>query len=162
MMTETGGFPSDTVQLEDFYPEVKERLKLPNGVPSGIAAEFREAEQCSDAGCLRAAAALFRSVLDKTMKENGYKAVGSLKSQIDAAASDGVITAARKKKAHDDIRTLGNDVLHDEWEEISSEAVEAAHHYCQRILEDFYDDRPSVTELLISAGRLQASAVPLP
>lgn len=77
-----------------------------------------------------------------------------MEQQIDAAAADGVITQARKRRAHDEIRVLGNDVLHDEWQEIALDDVEAARHYAQRILEDFYDDRESVLKLLRTAGRV--------
>ena len=70
------------------------------------------------------------------------------------AAGDGVITAARKRRAHEEIRVLGNDVLHDEWHEIAVEDVQAARHYAQRVLEDFYDDRGSVLKLLREAGRV--------
>jgi Domain of unknown function (DUF4145) len=142
-------------QLVDFYPEVSERLSLPSAVPDGIREEFREAEKCMDAGCLRAAAGLFRSVLDKTMKANGYHTAkeNNLKKQIDAAADDGVITQARKKLAHDNIRVLGNDVLHDDWEPIPQDDVEASRKYCQRILEDLYDDRQSVLDSLRAKGR---------
>jgi hypothetical protein len=100
--------------------------------------------------------AMFRSVLDKTMRANGYKTkeARNLQTQIDEAASDGVITAARKRRAHDEIRVLGNDVLHDDWHAITLEDVEPAHHYVQRILEDFYDDRDSILKLLREAGRV--------
>jgi hypothetical protein len=47
-----------------------------------------------------------------------------------------------------------SDVLHDEWRAISLEDVEAAHHYVQRILEDFYDDRESVLAQLRKAKRV--------
>ena len=89
------------------------------------------------------------------MRANGYKTkdLKDLAKQIDAAATDGIITKARQRRAHEEIRVLGNDVLHDEWHEIPPEDVEAARHYCQRILEDFYDDRASVEQLLITAGR---------
>jgi Domain of unknown function (DUF4145) len=149
-------FPSATLQeLLGFYPEARERFKLPEAVPHGIREEFREAERCFEAGCRRAAAGLFRSVLDKTMRANGYhvRQLPRLVEQIDAAAADGAITATRQKRAHEDIRALGNDVLHDEWEPISEEAVESAHHYAQRILEDFYDDRPTTLALLRSKNR---------
>ena len=43
--------------------------------------------------------------------------------------------------------------MHDEWQEIPAEDVEAAQHYSQRILEDLYDDRESVLTLLREAGR---------
>jgi hypothetical protein len=56
--------------------------------------------------------------------------------------------------AHEDVRVLGNDVLHDEWHKIPKEDVEAAHHYTQRILEDFYDDRTAVLEILRAKSRV--------
>jgi uncharacterized protein DUF4145 len=117
--------------------------------------EFREAERCLEHECYRAAAALFRSVLDKTLKANGYKSGHkvNLQVQIDEAAKDGVITEARKKRAHEDIRVLGNDILHDDWRELTEDDVEPAHRYTQRILEDLYDDRPSVLKQLLAAGR---------
>ena len=148
-------FPEGIWELLEFFPEAKERLPLPKDVPSGIANEFREAELCTESHCFRAAAAMFRSVLDKTLRANGYKTKEhrDLKSQIDAASTDGVITQARQKRAHEEVRVLGNDVLHDEWHEIKEEDVQATHHYTQRILEDFYDDRPSVLALLQKAGR---------
>ena len=98
---------------------------------------------------------MFRSVLDKTLRTNGYKTNRgtTLAQQIDMASTDGVITSARKSRAHEDIRVLGNDVLHDDWQEIAREDVLLARHYAQRILEDFYDDRASVLPLLKSAGR---------
>ena len=109
---------------------------------------------CLENNCYRASAAMFRSVLDKTMRASGYKTKrANLQQQIDAAAKDGVITEARKRRAHDDIRVLGNDVLHDEWHEISEDDVEPAHRYTQRVLEDLYDDRNSVLKLLRQAGR---------
>ncbi|WP_257130003.1 DUF4145 domain-containing protein [Burkholderia sp. RF4-BP95] len=142
--------------LADFYPEAQDRLSLPSGVPDGIAKEFREGERCREAGCFRAAAAMFRSALDKTLRANGYKEKRgtNLEQQIDAAAADGVITAARQRRAHDEIRVLGNDVLHDEWEPIGADDVAAARQYAQRILEDFYDDRESVLKLLRAKGRV--------
>lgn len=36
------------------------------------------------------------------------------------------------------------------------EEFDQAHHYAQRILEDFYDDRPLVEALLIAKGRMKA------
>ena len=151
-----GQFPGSYRELYDFYPEVRDRLQLPKEVPKGIAKEFREGEKCLEASAIRAAAGMFRSVLDKTLRANGYKLKNgtTLEQQIDMAADDGVITAARKRRAHEEIRVLGNDVLHDEWHEIAVEDVEAARHYAQRVLEDFYDDRESVLKLLREAGRV--------
>nr|WP_284507110.1 DUF4145 domain-containing protein [Caballeronia sp. ATUFL_M2_KS44] len=141
--------------LANFYPEAKERLRLPDDVPDGIKAEYREGERCLEASCYRAAAAMFRSVLDKTLRANGYKAKKgtTLEQQIDLAAADGVINAARQKRAHDELRVLGNDVLHDEWTALTAEDVELAHYYAQRILEDFYDDRESILAVLREKGR---------
>ncbi len=122
-------------------------------------AEFREAELCAASGAWRGASALLRSTLEKVLKANGY-VKGSLESKIDEAAADGVITDARRKRAHDDIRVLGNDVLHDEWRQVKEEEVTAAHQYAQRILEDFYDDRASVEAILVAKKRIQAPAPP--
>jgi hypothetical protein len=154
-------YPEDIWQLLEFFPEAKERLPLPAAVPKGIKNEFREAEMCVEHQCYRAGAALFRSVLDKTMRDNGYKTKGvNLEDQIDKAAADEVIIAARQRKAHEEIRVLGNDVLHDEWHAISPEDVEAAHHYVQRILEGLYDDRGSVLKLLRDAKRVPSEDKP--
>ncbi|MBO1928317.1 DUF4145 domain-containing protein [Thiomicrorhabdus sp. 6S2-11] len=148
-------YPQQHMQLLNFSPESMDMLSLPRDVPEGLVSEFREGEKCMANGTIRAAAGMFRSVLDKTLRANGYKTKGkNLADQIDLAADDGVITKARQKKAHNEIRVLGNDVLHDEWHEIPEDDVLAARHYTQRILEDFYDDRDSVLELLREAGRI--------
>ena len=155
MEEEDASYPERVKELVHFYPEAKERLSLPDDVPDGIRNEFREAERCLENECYRAAAALFRSVLDKTLKANGYKSGRNvnLQAQIDEAAKDGVITEARKKRAHEDIRVFGNDILHDDWRELSEEDVEPAHRYTQRVLEDLYDDRASVLKQLKEADR---------
>ena len=149
--------------LKDFYPFSVGLAPLPPSVPKEIGTEFREAEKCQGTGFNRAASALYRSVLEKTLKANGYTkgndpTLKDLQKRIDAAAADGVITQARQKKAHDDIRALGNDVLHDDWRIVADEEVEDAHRYMQRILEDLYDDRPTVEAILITKGRLPAPA----
>jgi hypothetical protein len=150
-----GNYPGSFRRLIYFFPESGSRLPLPSAVPAGIQNEFREGESCLGHECLRAAAGMFRSVLDKTMRANGYKTSKEkqLYDQIEAAAADGVITESRKLRAHSEIRVLGNDVLHDDWQKIPREDVEASRHYCQRILEDLYDDRPSVLALIRKAGR---------
>jgi len=149
-------YPGAYRELFDFYPETKDRLPLPQSVPVGIVREFREGETCLDSNAIRAAAGMFRSVLDKTLRANGYKLKGgtTLEQQIDMASDDGVITQARRRRAHEEIRVLGNDVLHDEWHEIAIEDVQAARHYAQRVLEDFYDDRESVLKQLRDAGKI--------
>lgn len=139
--------------LEEFFPLSMDHAPIPVGLPPGIESEFREAERCASFGAWRAASALFRSTLEKTLKENGYTS-GNLASKIDAACKDGIITEGRKKKAHDEVRVLGNDVLHDAWQPVSADDVAASRHYAQRILEDFYDDRASAEATLRAKGRL--------
>lgn len=139
--------------LESFFPRALAVAPSPPIVPEGIVKEYREAELCASFEAWRAASALLRSTLEKTLKINGYTK-GLLESKIDQAAEDGVITSARRQKAHDDIRVLGNEVVHDEWRLIDEEEVQAALHYTQRILEDFYDDRKAVDAVLIVKGRI--------
>jgi Domain of unknown function (DUF4145) len=138
--------------LEAFYPPSLDRAPLPATVPDGVLKEYREAELCASVKAFRAASALLRSVLEKTLEVNGY-AKGTLQARIDEAAKDGVITAARRERAHQQIRVLGNDVLHEPWREVPEEEYIDAHHYAQRILEDFYDERQEVEAVLRNAGR---------
>lgn len=147
---------NDEGPLEVFYPMTIVNATIPISVPEGIANEFREAELCASVAGWRAASALLRSTLEKTLKENGYT-TGNLQKKIDDAAGDGILTDSRRKRAQDDIRVLGNDVLHDDWREVTEEEYEVAHQYTQRILEDFYDDRASVESVLTSKGRLSTT-----
>jgi hypothetical protein len=94
-----------------------------------------------------AASAMLRSTLEKLLRANGYTN-GSLANRIDEAAGDHIITEARKQRAHDEIRVLGNDILHEDWRPVSYDEYELAHHYVQRIAEDLYDDRPTVEKSL--------------
>lgn len=141
------------LRLARFWPNEIPTTTLPRGLPNGIEREYREAELCASSEAWRGASALVRSVLEKTLKANGYTK-GSLEDKIDQAAVDGVITEARKKRAHDDIRVLGNEVVHDEWRQVTAEEVEVALRYAQRILEDLYDDRAEVEKILIGRGRI--------
>jgi hypothetical protein len=157
---------SATAVLETFLPSAVQQSPLPAGVPKDIQTEFREAELVAAHGAFRAASALLRSVLEKTLTKNGYDEVEatnekgvtfktkSLKHRIDTAADDGVITQARKRRVHDNIRVLGNDILHDDWREVTPGEYEDAHLYSQRILEDFYDDRRTVEGVLIAKERI--------
>ncbi|MDO8648808.1 MAG: DUF4145 domain-containing protein [Candidatus Peregrinibacteria bacterium] len=144
-------------KLIEFFPRSINTLKLPNGLPDGIEAEFREAELSASVGAYRAASALFRSVLEKVLKANGYTE-GKLQQKIDAAAKDGVLTETRKKRAHEEIRVLGNEVVHDDWREVSSDEVDLAHGYAQRIIEDFYDDRATIEAILIAKKRIETAS----
>ena len=127
--------------------------KLPQSTPQDIDFEFKEAELCAAVGANRAASALFRSVLEKVLKANGFTK-GNLQDKIDESSNNGVLTESRRRRAHENIRVLGNDVLHDAWREVSDDDVVSAGHYAQRILEDFYDDRSSVEKILTSKNRL--------
>jgi hypothetical protein len=173
-----------TAILVDFMPTAIENLVLPPAAPDDIVAEYREAELDASHKAYRSASAMLRSVLEKTLKKNGYTDVEFMddagnpvldKQQkprtstklihlIDAAARDGVITQTRQKKAHENLRVLGNDILHDDWRVVTAEEFEDAHKYAQRILEDFYDDRPTVEETLTAHGRLKppVAAAPAP
>jgi Domain of unknown function (DUF4145) len=164
---------SQTAVIGDFIPAAMERAMLPATVPDDIVNEFRESELDAAHGAYRSASAMLRSVLEKALKKNGYEEVdvkdkqgnvvmdkqgnpktsNRLIDRIDAAAGDGIITETRQKRAHENIRVLGNDVLHDDWREVKEEEFEEAHKYAQRILEDFYDDRPTVESRLTVRGR---------
>jgi hypothetical protein len=135
-----------------FYPSSASRLPLPALVPVEIETEFREAERCISAQCFRAASALARSTLEKTLKVNGYTK-GDLKAKIDQAAADGIVTASRQQRMHDDIRVVGNDILHDDWSAVSEAEVMSTMHYTQRVLEDFYDDRTTVAAIITQKQR---------
>jgi len=143
--------------LGEFSPVGIEYVKIPNDVPVGIQNEFREGEICAAYGAYRSASAMMRSVLEKALKDSGY-ASGNLYNKIEQAAQDGMITDVRRKRAQDEIRTLGNDILHDDWKEVNIEDFEVAHHYAQRILEDLYDDRSQIVVKLTSLRRLPLTA----
>jgi hypothetical protein len=145
--------------LETFFPFAIDKAQVPVSVPPDVLAEFREAETCASFKANRAASALLRSTLEKTLRANGY-ANGSLQAKIDAAANDGVLTEGRRIRAHNEIRALGNDVLHDDWRAVTDDEVEAAHHYTQRVLEDLYDDRATVEGILRAKNRLADPVAP--
>jgi hypothetical protein len=100
----------------------------------------------------RGAAALLRSALEKALKANGYDEK-DLYKKVEAAGADGVITSARRQRAQDLVRTLGNDVLHEEWRGVTQQESEDAHHYVGRVIEDLYDDRAAVEKVLEAKGR---------
>ena len=147
----TGGPPEELVS---FSPLSAEPATLPKGTPDDIKAEVREAERCAAVGAWRAASAMLRSALEKTLKANGY-AAASLAQKIDDAATDGIITAARAQRAHDEVRVLGNDVLHDAWRAVDETEYNLSHHYTQPIVEDFYDHRGETEAVLKAKGRIK-------
>lgn len=142
--------------LARFFPRVRDYAPLPS-VPEGIKADFREAELCASVEAWRGAVALLRSSLEKTLAANGYDK-GSLFERINDAATDGLITASRKERAHEKVRILGNDVLHDEWQEVTEDQYSRAHHYVQRTLEDFYEHREEVVKQLLKLSRIELPA----
>lgn len=139
-----------------FWPISRLKAKLPEGVPDGIVNEYREAETCMSVEAWRGAAALLRSALEKALNGNGY-AEKDLYKKIEAAGMDGVITSARRQRAQDLVRTLGNDVLHDDWRIVTQQEAEDAHHYVGRVIEDLYDDRAAVEMVLAQKGRLKVT-----
>lgn len=139
----------------NFFPYTPDFAPLPKSVPAGIAQEFREAELCASISAWRGASALIRSVLDKALADSGY-AEGKLYTRIEQLAADGFITLPRKAKAHGEIRLLANDVLHEEWREVTEDEFNSARHYAQRILEDLYDDRPLIRQQLIEKKKIPA------
>ena len=140
-------------KLGNFWPSSMPKEKVPKLTPDFIIKELREAEACMEANAWRASAAMLRSTLEKTLIANGYNE-RNLYQKIEAAGQDGVITSARRQRAQDLIRTLGNDVLHDEWREVEAKEVQAAYKYVSRIIEDFYDDRDTVISVLEQSERL--------
>lgn len=144
-------------RLVDFFPFVPRSAPLPKETPDDLRAEFREAELCGAIHAWRAASAMIRSVLEKTLLANGYtRKDGALDKRIDAAAADGILGEPRRQRVHQDIRVLGNDILHDPWRVVTQDEYEVAHHYALRILEDLYDNREGVRKHLQAKGRLPA------
>lgn len=159
-LSEPYTFPNGGFTLIHFYPDATQGMSLPKDTPKGIREEFREAEACMSHGCYRAASGMFRSVLEKTLRANGYKpGRESLYTMIENAANEKVITQARKRRAHDEIRSLGNDIFHEDWKPVDKESVDITRRYAQRVLEDFYDDRETVKTMLIEVGRMNPDPV---
>lgn len=141
------------LELVQFWPASFSRLSLPPRVPEGIRNEVGEAATCADAGAFRGGSALLRSALEKTLMANGYK-VGNLKARIDEAANDGIITSARRQRAHTNVRDLGNDVVHEEWRPVDAAEFESAYLYTTRLIEDFYEHREEVEAELTKVNRV--------
>lgn len=146
--------------IAELIPHSAEVAKLPSDTPSDIKAEFDEALKCFSAGAFRAASAMARSVLEKVLIANGYNE-RDLYHKIEAAALDGLLTDSRRKRAQDDVKSLGNDVLHDVWVLIPEADATKSLHYAQRIIEDFYDNRQEVIAVLTQKSRLNSVASPI-
>jgi hypothetical protein len=51
------------------------------------------------------------------------------------------------------VRALGNDVVHEPWRRVDLAEVDQAMKYTQRVIEDFYETRPSVLLVLQEKDR---------
>ena len=148
-------------KLKEFFPSVVTHEKLPENTPEDIVKEFREAETCLGNNCNRAASAMIRSTLEKILKANGYENTNSdgfdnmgLQKKIEEAVKDGVLMIARGERAKNDIKVLGDEVVHREWREISDEEVFKALEYTLWIIRDFYDGRDTIERVLKQKNRI--------
>ena len=143
-------YPGTDQQILDFHPSPISHFLLQEKLDEGIGNEFREAEICIANGCFRAAAALLRSVLEKTLTINGYTddVAFRLPKKIELACKHGLITSALALQAHDEIIVQGNNVVHRDWFKISRDQIESSRHYCYKIMDAFYDNRPEVERIL--------------
>ncbi len=145
----------------DLYPWSIDRALVPVDAPEDLLNELREAEAAASIGAYRAATVLLRSALEKSLKANGY-AAATLAQKIDAAAGDHIITEVRKRQVHDDVRRLGNDIVHEDWRAGNVDGFLRAHEYQVWILEDFYADRSTVLAELQNAGCVDPAGQPTP
>lgn len=150
-----GPMAGDSDYLSEFFPTSVELADIPDNVPESVKKELREAEKCMGIKANRAASALLRSCLEKALKDTGYnKEFESIKNKIDKAAKDKIITESRRQRAHEHVRELGIDVLHEEWREVTLKEVEDAKHYITLILIDLYDDRARVMSMVTKESPL--------
>lgn len=148
-------------KLKEFYPSAITHELLPGTLPEEIKKEYKEAEICFGNRCNRAASAMIRSTLEKILKANGYKEENAngfdnmwLTTKIKEATKDGVLTSARGERAKNDIKVLGDEVVHRDWREVTDEEVKNALQYALWIIRDLYDDRATTEEILQTKGRL--------
>ena len=145
-----------SLRILEFNPKAIDRIPLPRDVPFDIRNELEEAEVCMAAGAYRAASIMLRSLLERVFQDSGYtdaQGFRTLTSKIAAASDDQIIPATRLERAKTIIETLGDEVGHREWRAIAPEEVALSRHYCQRILEDMYDDRDIVERTLLAKER---------
>ena len=93
-----------------------------------------------------------RPAIEKVLKTNGYNA--RLTPNIETAANDGILTRVLESKAKTDIRNLANDILHDPWFPVSPEEYTTSHGFVRKVIECFYDDRPTAEAELRKHGRI--------
>jgi Domain of unknown function (DUF4145) len=149
--------PNDGILIE-FWPTSYSKTILPQAIPTGIEMEIREAETCASVKAYRGATALLRSALEKALKDSGYKK--RLIENIQEIAADHIINESRRLQVDHNIRLLGNDIVHDDWREVTHEEYESALTYATWILNDLYADRPTVESQLLHLKRLQPHPTP--
>jgi hypothetical protein len=151
--------------LKAFFPDLPALAELPSEVPAELSSDVMEAERCASVRAYRAGVALLRSVLERTLKLNGFRDADmdkdrrlSLKTRLRHALDDGLIAPTRWSQLDDGIREFANDILHDApYQEVSTDDFSRVHTFAQRLLEDFYGDREVVVRRLVEKGRLTPS-----
>jgi hypothetical protein len=155
-----GARPAEDGELHDFWPRVFRQMIVPSDVPASVRREFREAEMCASVKAYRGGVTLLRSTLEKALTDSGYS--GLLHSMIDDAFTDGLISESRKNQADDRLRGLQNDIVHDAWFDVSPADFEDARTYTVWILNDLYEDRPTVEAQLKAKNRPLVPHTPPP
>lgn len=138
-----------------FFPSPTGHTDLPKKTPSDIQAEFKSSENCVSIDEYRPAAAMLRSTLEKTLKKHGYEEWG-LSDNLKNLSSDNILPRWLVKQNSEIVKILGDEILHGDWREVTTEEYRKAHHYVERLIESFYDDHASVIEDLQQRGRLEA------
>jgi hypothetical protein len=100
----------------------------------------------------RAAAAVFRAVVEQCLKLNGYDKEDNLYKRIEAAADERILTVTLHTRSHR-CRLLGNDALHDAKPPTEEEIKDVYGLVCMMI-ESFYSTRPEVENALKVKGRI--------
>lgn len=151
----------NSLELQEFNPQTIDHASIPIDVPDEIRADFQEAELCMSVGALRAACIMFRAVLERVFQDCGYsdEKFRTLTLKIGAAAVDKLIAETRIQRAKTIIKTLGDEAVHREWREFKREEVDLSRQYCQRILEDLYDDRDIVEKSLLVLNRINQADI---
>lgn len=68
--------------------------------------------------------------------------------------SEGLITAVPEARAKANIKNLANDILHDPWFEVTADEYRTSHGFVRKVIECFYDDRPTAEALLRKNQRI--------
>ncbi|BBE08598.1 Uncharacterized protein MCB1EB_0437 [Mycoavidus cysteinexigens] len=105
----------------------------PDHVPDDVKRCFEQAAKSRNAGLFDAAGMMYRKTLEIALKGFAPEIVAwRLDTRIDKLAKEGQITPALRDWAHE-IRTLGNDVVHNAIEVTQAEANQL-HMFCTMLL----------------------------